>query len=529
MSAARTIVVSAGHGAVRIDKAVDGSELVSDWLAGHGIALNMRCGGRGHCRGCHIDVVGRPGPVRACQTKCAELPGGATAITVPPSSRADHSLHGVSEFEVRGVQRRPMLRAGLGLALDIGTTTVAGALWDLAEGSCLSTASRGNAQRRHGDDVVSRITFAVQQPDGAARLQRDLVAGTLAPLVAGLASDAGVGPERIVEAVVAGNPSMLHTLLGESLAGLATYPFRPAFLGARTVASRDIGLPMDFGVRLLPGLGPFVGADVVAGALASGMLDEGGGCSLLVDFGTNGEILLRSGKDYFAAAAAAGPAFEGGRLRHGATAREGVVSSMRLEDGRWRQDVIGGASTAHGISGAAYVDFLAEGLRDGLLDERGRFDPGRPEVRAGEPGATTGRLVDLSPGLDASESDVAELLQAKAAIAAGVATLMEVAGVEVGDLDTLLVAGGFGYNLDVGRAIGIGLLPPVPPERVELIGNASLGGASLVLQAGAPHELDRLVKSVRVIELNQIPTFEEYFIGSLRLGGWHGAAGVSAR
>ncbi len=516
MSAPRIIAVSAGQGERRIPASEDGSKLVSDWLAEHGIGLNMRCGGRGHCRGCQIEIIGRPGALRACRMTCGELL--ADAISVPPSSRADHSLHGVSEFEVRGTQRRPELRPGLGLALDIGTTTVAGALWNLADGTCLSSASRGNAQRRYGDDVVSRITFAIQRHDGSARLQRALVADTLVPLVEHLASDAGVAPGRIVGAVAAGNPTMLHTLTGESLAGLATYPFRPAFLDARTVAARDVGLPMDCRMQLLPGLGPFVGADVVAGAMASGMLEESDGCSLLVDFGTNGEILLRAGENYYAAAAAAGPAFEGGRLRHGATAREGVVSSMTLRGGRWMFDVMGEGSTPHGISGAAYVDFIAEALRDGLLDERGRFCPDCPGVRAGAAGENTGRLVEIAPGLDVSESDVAELLQAKAAIAAGIASLMEVAGISSRALDSVLVAGGFGYNLDTDRAIAIGLLPDVLSERVDLIGNASLGGASLVLQSGMSSTLDRLVKGVCVIELNQIPSFEEHFIRSLRLG-----------
>lgn len=518
MSAPRTIVVSAGGGTVQIDAAADGSKLVSDWLAGHGIALNMRCGGRGHCRGCQIEIVGRPGPVRACQTTCGELPDVATAISVPPSSRADHSLHGVSDFEIRGAPVRPKLRLGLGLALDIGTTTIAGALWNLADGTCLSTTSRGNAQRRHGDDVVSRITFAVEHTDGVARLQHALVADTLVPLIGSLTVDAGVAPGQIVEAVVAGNPTMLHTLTGESLAGLATYPFRPVFLGQRVVAASDLGLPMDFRVQLLPGLGPFVGADVAAGALASGMLEESNGCSLLVDFGTNGEILLREGSNFFAAAAAAGPAFEGGRLRHGATARAGVVSSMRLRDGQWKLDIIGNSAAAHGISGAAYVDFLALGLRDGLLGERGRFNPDRVGVRDGAKGSNTGRFVDVAPGLDVSESDVAEILQAKAAVAAGIATLMEVAGVSPRDLGTVFVAGGFGYNLDVDHALAIGLLPSVPADRVELIGNSSLGGASIALQSGLSSSLNQLVQNTRVIELNQEPSFEGHFTDSLFLG-----------
>lgn len=518
MSTDGSIVVRAGQNEVSLAPARDPLRLVSDWLAGNGIDLNMRCGGRGLCRGCLIEMAGAPGPVKSCQMTCAELPVGLPAIAVPASSLADHSLHGVSDFEVRGTTAKPKLRTGFGLALDIGTTTVAGALWNLADGTCLATASRGNAQRRHGDDVVSRITFAVEHSDGIARLQHALVVDTLLPLIETLGEDAGLAPDQIVEAVAAGNPTMLHTLTGEDLAGLATYPFRPAFLGQRMVVAGDLGLPMDFRIQLLPGLGPFVGADVSAGALAAGMLEEADGCSLLVDFGTNGELLLRKGREFFAAAAAAGPAFEGGRLRHGATARNGVVSSIDVKDRRWQFKTIGDSPTPHGISGAAYVDFLAVGLRQGWLDVRGRLNRGHPSVRVGEAGSNTGCLMELVRGLDVSESDVAEILQAKAAIAAGVATLMEVAGISTRDVDTVLVAGGFGYHLNVEHALAIGLLPAVTAESVELIGNSSLGGASLVLQCGQSGAFDSLLNSVRVIELNQQPSFEDHFTSNLHLG-----------
>lgn len=501
-----------------LEPPADVAQLVAGWLAHHGIGLNMRCGGRGFCRGCMVEVAGWNGLHRTCQTRFDQLPPGKVRLTVPPASHADHTLHAVSDFEIRGTSMPPRARPGLGLAIDIGTTTVAAALWDLSEGACLATATRGNAQRRHGDDVVSRITFAVQRPEGGRRLQRALVADTLAPLVESLIAEAGVPLDRVCEAVVAGNPAMLHSFAGENLEGLATYPFRPSFLGARKLSAQEIGLPGEFRIQLLPGLGPFVGADVAAGACAAGLLDPGGDPVLLVDFGTNGELLLRTGDGFLAAAAAAGPAFEGGRLRHGATARAGVVSSMRIERGRWELAVIGGGTEAHGISGAAYVDFLAQALHDGLLDERGRFDPGRREVSLGEPAGQTGRIVTLGGGLDVSESDVAEILQAKAAIAGGIGTLLESAGLRAEDLAGVLVAGGFGYNLDIANALAIGLLPSIPADRIELLGNSSLGGASMILLAGQPDVLDGLVRSTRVIELNQMPSFEEHFTNCLALG-----------
>lgn len=499
------------------------SQLVSDWLAGYGIGLNMRCGGHGRCRGCLVETGGGHSPLRACRTSFGQLPPDAFPITIPLASCADHTLHGVSDFEVRAGDVRPKLRPGFGLALDIGTTTVAGALWNLAEGLCVATASRGNAQRRHGDDIMSRITFAVGNPDGLDRLHGALVDETLIPLVTDLTREANVETCRICEAVAAGNPTMLHTLARERLGGLATYPFRPVFLGERTLCARDAGLAGDFRLRLLPGLGPFVGSDIAAGALAAGYLEPRRGPALLMDFGTNGELLLKTSDGYLAAAAAAGPAFEGGRLRHGATARAGVVSSLQLECGVWQSSVIGDRLQPIGISGAAYVDFVASAWRAGMLNDFGRFERGHPGVSLPTGEETTGCIVSLGNGLDVSESDVAEILQAKAAIAGGVNTLLELAGLRAEDLDAVLVAGGFGYNLDIANALAIGLLPRMPRDRVELIGNASLGGASLVLQTDDVSALASLETHTRTIELNQIASFEDHFTAALILGDGHGA------
>lgn len=212
------------------------------------------------------------------------------------------------------------LRPGIGLSLDIGTTTLAGALWDFTTGRCLATASLANAQIRHGDNVLARISFSLEQADGTARLQQALVVDTLTPLITTLCRQAGIAPGAITEANAAGNPTMLHTLAGESLDGLARYPFRPVFLGARRLESKAVGLPLECPLDLLPGLGPFVGADLTAGALASGLITSTVPM-LLIDFGTNGEILLQHAGRCLATATAAGPAFEGGRLGCGAPAR----------------------------------------------------------------------------------------------------------------------------------------------------------------------------------------------------------------
>jgi uncharacterized 2Fe-2S/4Fe-4S cluster protein (DUF4445 family) len=489
-------------------------------LEAAGFPLNMRCGGRGLCKGCRVVLAGPGGTVerRACQCAVADLDPAVERIRIPENSWRDHSLHGVSVFEIRvATPAGTEAPEGHGLALDIGTTTVAGALWEFPSGRCLGTASLANGQARYGDNVLSRISYTLENENGPAELQAALVEGSLRPLLERLCAAAGLDPAVITAANAAGNPAMLHTLAGVSLEGLARYPFKPAFLGARRIDARAIGLDADFPIELLPGLGPFVGADIASGALAAGML-EAEAPVLLIDFGTNGEILLKHPGGYLATATAAGPAFEGGRLSCGAAARDGVISALSRENGEWRWRLSGsGEGRPTGISGAAYIDFLAIGVREGWLRPAGRFDPGwREVITVGEAGDAE-RRIPLDAAVHVSEVDVAELQQAKAAIAAGVATLLELAGVRPEELRTVFVAGGFGYHLRPDNGIAIGLLPEVPVERIEIIGNASLGGASLLLNPAFRDQIDALEQACETVELNQTDCFEDHFTDALAL------------
>lgn len=513
---------------LRLSRA-ENDPVLSEQLESLGHGLNTRCAGRGLCKGCLLEWVpnsaeGEVSTFRGCEVKAIDLAPESGEVRIPSRSLRDDSIGGVSAFELRRVSLpHPSGLPGIGLALDIGTTTIAGALWDKATGHCLATASVGNAQRAFGDDVLSRITFSLEAEDRPAKLQRSLVAGSLAPLLGELRRLAGPlapSPASIEwSCCVAGNPTMLHTLAGLSLEGFSRFPFRPAFLDAIQIPARRIGWEEDFTLQLMPGLGPFVGADIAAGALALG-LGRSPGKVLLVDFGTNGEILLQHGNRFFATATAAGPAFEGGRLRCGATAASGVVSSIRYDGGWQLKPCIPGAPMDRGMAGAAYIDALAEGLRLGWLLPSGRIARDCPgaTTEEGEKGVPERRM-PLNDHLFISEVDVAEILQAKAAIAGGIMTLLEVAGLAPDDLETVYVAGGFGYFLNPSHALAVGLLPSIPLDRVEIVGNSSLAGACLhLLSPETDSELTSLRDRTRVVELNQQPSFEDHFTTALTLG-----------
>lgn len=499
----------------------DAAHTLSDFLEAKGYGLNTRCGGRGLCRGCQVAQKegDAESTIRSCQTTVAGLPEDELDLYIPQSSWHDHTLYGVSRFDIRlEVPPTAADRTGLELAIDIGTTTLAGALWDVSTGKCLADASIANPQRKYGDNVLSRISYSIDRTNGLQKLQRALVDDGLAKLIQILCRQASTPITAIQQATVAGNPIMLHTLVGASLVGLSTYPFKPEFLGQRTINSASIGLQPSMPLNLLPALGPFVGADITAGALAAGML-AAKGPALLIDFGTNGEIILKYDGRYLATATAAGPAFEGGRLSCGASARPGVVSSFQYEESEWDYQLCAGdCDTVKGISGAAYVDFLALGLENGLLNPFGRFDANHPDVSEHSIDGESERIVRFSESLWISEPDVAEILQAKAAIGAGVQVLLELVGIDSTDLETVFIAGGFGYHLNPAHAIAIGLLPAVAIERVETIGNASLGGASLLLQVDYSKEIEALSQDCQIIELNAVPSFSDHYTDALLLG-----------
>jgi len=518
-----TIEIDApGRERSRVDLAP--GEKLSEGLENNGFSLNTRCGGRGLCRGCQVEVLEghTTRTLRSCQTRVDALAAGGRnliRIRIPEASLQDDSLHGVDAFEIRVEPGTFHPREGLGLAVDIGTTTVAMALWDLETGRCLTTATRANGQICHGDNVLSRISFSLEKEGGTAALQQALIRDTLQPLLQEVCRRAGIAADAITEARVAGNPAMLHTFSGDSMEGLSRYPFQPVWLGEKSFTTEELGWEaVHFSVRCLPGLGPFVGADISAGALAAGLLEPGPPV-LLIDFGTNGEILLRTREGFLATATAAGPAFEGGRLNCGTAARPGAVSSLARDHGSWQIHYVGTRQgVPKGLSGAAYIDFIALGFTEGWINAFGRLEVGHSEVIEKELDGEMVRCVELGEGLFVTEADVAELLQAKAAIGGGVATLMEMADLEAPDLSHVLVAGGFGYHLNPEHARTIGLLPNVAFEKVDLIGNASLGGASLSLMYPERFPLQPLVDTCRIVELNQVESFQDHFTDALMLG-----------
>jgi len=449
---------------------------------------------------------------------------------VPARSLLRHEPAVVAEFRLNiPWAREPRFpEARHGVAVDIGTTTVALLLCDLATGRVMGEASAFNSQIRFGEDVLTRIQLCSTDPEGLRQLQRAVAVETINPLLQDACRQAGVAPREIGGMTVAGNTTMLHLLAGVDPTSMGVHPFRPVFLEHRIYAPRDLGLEFGDGVaqvHLLPGPAAYVGADLAAGMVATGLLyDEGP--ALLVDVGTNGEIIAKVGDRLIGCATAAGPAFEGAGLTSGTRAVHGAIERVRLRTDPFAAEfgLIGSTDRPLGICGSAYVDFLWEARRTGLLQAKGRFDDAFC-ARAGDnvQRDTYGRKLRLhSRGAAGpvwvSELDVARLLQAKAAIAAGISTLLHLLGTAPRDVKRLYLAGGFGLHLSLEHAIGCGLLPGFAVEQIQVVGNTSLGGAFLALHdRSLLEEMAVACRTMEAIELNLQPGFEDAYIDQLVL------------
>jgi uncharacterized 2Fe-2S/4Fe-4S cluster protein (DUF4445 family) len=461
-------------------------------------------------------------------------------VRIPAHSRIGHKPQVSDSFRIDvPFAHDPLFAPEVGgrdtaFAADVGTTTVAVLLVDLATGAVLSRAGGFNEQIRFGDNVLTRID-AARSPEVLKAMQSAAVSGTIAPLLLRACERAGRGPSRIAGGTVAGNTTMLHLLAGVDPTPLGVAPFVPRFIEGKLLTAAGIGLEVgkdgealaaDTPVQLLPGIAAYIGGDITAGMYATGMIFDKEP-SLLVDIGTNGEIVLQSGGRLTGCATAAGPAFEGSGLRCGTRAREGAISGVEIELDPFRivVETVGNvpAARADGICGSAYVDFLSIGRRCGLLTESGRFDAEAWQLvpashRLEEDGERALRIGGANGAMFISEVDIAVLMQAKAAIGAGIETLLKTARIEAGEISRVYLAGGFGMHLDVGHAIAAGLLPGFREEQVRVVGNSALAGALMALfDKTTLGEMETLRSQVDVLELNLQEGFEDRYVDHLML------------
>ena len=408
-----------------------------------------------------------------------------------------------------------------GLAIDIGTTTVSGLLVDLETGGILAKAGAGNAQIRYGADIINRI-IEQQKPGGIEKLRKAITDETLLPLIEGLCRSAGVTRSQIYRMTIASNTTMNHLLLGVNANFLRTEPYVPAFFELEPFNPALIGIELapTALMSLAPNIGSYVGGDITAGTLA-GMLWNSSEMSVLIDLGTNGEIVFGSSDFLMACACSAGPAFEGGDISCGIRAVDGAIEACTISADTMEPQytVIGGGKPV-GLCGSGLIDVVAGLFSAGIINGKGKFIKEGDRISRDEYGTGSYILTyarDSAAGRDISinEVDLDNFIRAKGAIFSAVMSLLTPLGFTIEDIGRVLVAGGIGSGINIKNAISIGMLPDLPEEKYSYIGNSSLTGAyAMLISSDAQKRLHETAKNMTYIELSTQPGYMDEFIAA---------------
>lgn len=438
----------------------------------------------------------------------------------------------VSDDELIAVEPGDTVRQNHGIAFDLGSTTAAGYLVDLNTGHEVAVASAMNPQIAYGDDLVSRINFAMTEPGGLGILRRAAI-DVMNKIAQQLMEQHEIEQETIYEVTVVGNTCMTHLFLGLDVSALGVAPYVPTVCRGMSFRGDESGLMVNTGARvhILPNVAGFVGSDLLAVALAVLREDEDK-TRLAVDVGTNGEMALLHDGRLYACSAAAGPAFEGAGISCGMRGAPGAIDSVRIED-LVKITTIDDRRPI-GLCGSGLVDAAAEMLKAGIIDETGRML--MPSEAGHLPPAVRDRLIDMSGSpefilateqesarrdpITLTQQDIRQLQLAKGSIRAAIETLLKVAGATHNDLSEIALAGAFGNYIRIESALSIGLLPPVGVDRITPVGNAAGAGAKLALISVREREhASRLAEQIEHIELANHPDYQDAFAENMLFQG----------
>lgn len=471
--------------------------------------LDAPCGGKGVCKKCRV-LASRKGVVGyelACQNVVEE---GMEVILESPKNMVI-SVAGAIEPWPRTEQD---VQEGLGLAVDIGTTTVAMRLLDLQTGAVLATTGMSNPQIAYGADVVSRISACVE---GEMRAMQTLIVNAMADMTKQVLKEAGAAPEQVKHFLIAGNTTMESLASGVDPTPIGTAPYEALSLFGGTEVLDDPyfeALPKPV---FAPCLAGYVGGDITCGIMAVHLLEKEAPI-LLIDLGTNGEMALGCKTGAVSCATAAGPVFEGANIRCGMPAYPGAISKVSFDQNGLQYSTIGNVDPV-GICGTGLIDAVACLVRLGVVDETGRFadEDELPEHLAACLGEDEdGVFFRIHENVVVSQKDVRCLQLAKSAVLSGIMVMLDDLGLKCNDVQEVLIAGGFGEYLNLENAAYVGLFPLELLDRARSVGNSSLEGATqAVIAQAASDALARVSSECRYIELSTSAAFNEYYVENM--------------
>ncbi|MFA7149568.1 MAG: ASKHA domain-containing protein [Candidatus Methanomethylophilaceae archaeon] len=477
------------------DKVVEVEEgtRISEAAVMAGAKMSFPCGGRGRCGKCMVIIGERCGErVLACQTAVE----GDTTVIIPSGDRSK-VIASTDHRKVKLDDITP-LTSGYGLAIDIGTTTVALDLVDLDKGIEVYNAADINLQRSRGEDVLSRMQYA---EEGGTEELRSLVLDTINDLIDSY-EGSGFSKKMITSVYVAGNTVMTHLFLGVDPSPIREAPYEP-IVKKSTITGADSGLDVNATAKIIcmPCVSSYVGGDITSDIVYSGM-DRSDGLSLLIDIGTNGEVALGNKEMMIACSSSAGPAFEGSNMTSGMLARSGAIDSVWIVDGKINYTTIGDTDP-RGICGSGIIDLLAQLFKSGFIDRRGNFT---------EKANISDGTLTIAEGVMITQDEIKNIILTKAAIYSATRSLMKNLGVEFSDIEKIHIAGGFGNFIDMESAVTIGLFPDVERAKYSYLGNASLAGAKYALLSQKFRErIDLVFERMTYLDLSSDPVFfDEY-------------------
>ena len=489
---------------VRETKGKVGDTLL-DVVSATGEFLDAPCGGQGKCGKCLVSLTPGGEMVKACTTKV----DGDMEVYLPDQKMDEMKIATVGEGADHATED---VTGPYGIAVDIGTTTVVAHLTDLPTGKRIATSSGVNSQRTYGADVISRIQYCAENGHEAlTKCIREQLAGLIRQNIA----KAGITEDDIVYMSIAGNTIMQHLFADMSPVGMGVVPFTPVSLfGEELPAGEDMPVNKEAKCYFAPCASSYVGGDITAGMMASGLL-ENEGPVVYLDIGTNGEIGMKVGDRFLVCATAAGPAFEGAEITYGMAAVTGAINHARWVDGKLEYDVIGDAKPS-GLCGSGLLDALAILLDTGAVDETGRMldaDEAEGPIAEylGERNGKNAFFLNRETGVCVTAEDVRKLQLAKAAIAAGINTLMHFGGTK--EIKAFMLCGGFGSFMDKKSAARMGLFPEYFLPVTQTLGNTAGEGAALaVWSAKARADMDEIIAKCEYIELSDSRVFNDEFI-----------------
>lgn len=530
-----------------------------------GVLAEHPCNGRGTCGKCRVRVVkGKLHPVSETERNhltedevkegirlaCQVYPQEDLTVQVfrkeknhrvltdgylpwfeknPPALKCKKNVCGPDDESCTGNELRQNCgKAAYGLAVDLGTTTVAMSLISLADGKEAAKAAAVNPQKAFGLDVLTRITYESEMGEKGVTALQDAIVKELNAMTDQVCKEAGAGKDQLFDITVAANCTMLHMLLGIPAVSLGRAPYTPQFTGAQEVLAQSIGLSVPVHCRLycLPSVSAYIGADIVGGVRACEMERQKEN-TLLIDIGTNGEMVLAAGGRLLSCSCAAGPALEGMDISCGMRAADGAVSEVSIREGSAELSVIGDVQPV-GICGSGILSVIRELYEKGFITASGAFV--KPETLKETDRRRKFLLVNGKKRefllwekdgkrLTVTQKDVRQVQLAKGALLSGFYLLLSAAGITAGDLDQVLVAGQFGAHLPAKSLVGSGILPPEVQKKIRYVGNTSKTGAYLALMSdGVRKEMELLAKKISYIDLGSAKGYEKIFTRCLAFG-----------